>query len=289
MAATEHADQSSETSQGAGERSRLEAVTRADGGYRFTLEAALTTLEAEPSAVEGPRGTRMHIVYGHDSRVYVDEGKDVRSPPPRGVRGNPGHFDALFLPESEDAERRRLDADLNAWQGSGWSAVEGKVLSGTDFLQVRADGVIELDGRVTLRANDGTLIDATYRGLIDLEQESGVSVSPRQLDSELARSSPAYKQFVTGTFAQKRLPVRLFITFDTSTGPWSTEESEDATWTKPSQARHRRNVWKYAELTRRQYLAVGTLKLEYQAGRLPKPEHISVDVYDVAHLAGGVA
>ena len=49
--------------------------------------------------------------------------------------------------------------------------VEGPMLEGTilagggDWLMLREDGVMQLDVRLTIRANDGALIYVTYRGL----------------------------------------------------------------------------------------------------------------------------
>jgi hypothetical protein len=57
-------------------------------------------------------------------------------------------------------------------------------VSGADFVLFRWDGVLELDGRITIRAHDGSLIDAAYRGLIDLCEEgqgSEVANVPREV------------------------------------------------------------------------------------------------------------
>jgi hypothetical protein len=260
-----------------------------DNGYRFTVTSDLSRLEAEQSGVEGPRGVRMHVVYGHGSKIAV---RDDKLNPERFRKPTSylhGQFMDQFLkPDKSEADWKAIEQQADEYNESGWKGLVGSVLSGSDFLQIRADGVIELDGRVTLRADDQTLIDARYSGLIDLDSLlPGPLPTARPTRTDVAKTSPGYEQFVHGRFTKDDLPLMLFITFDTSTGPWSTENAEDVTWTKPSQDRHRGNVWKYAEYVRRQYLGVGTMSFEHSPGKLPRPRQINVDVYDVAHYRGG--
>jgi len=263
------------------------ALRPPDNGYRFSVTSELSTLGADPSAVVGPRGTRMQVVYGQTSRIEFLAAKCSVPAVAARPKQDRDHYLDLYQagPTVKQDRRDKLKAEQEAWLSGGWQGLEGTVLSGGDFLQIRADGVIELDGRVTLRASDDTLIDASYAGLIDLEAFDP-AFSLKNPDDQLARVSLAYQRFVGGTFPATNLPLKLFITFDTSTGPWSTENSEDTTWTKPSQLRHRGNVWKYAELVRRQYVGEGEIVFEHTPGSLPKPVRISVDVYDVAVFRG---
>jgi hypothetical protein len=45
--------------------------------------------------------------------------------------------------------------------------LRGKVLSGGDWTIKRADGVVELDERITLETDDGALIHTTFEGVLD--------------------------------------------------------------------------------------------------------------------------
>jgi hypothetical protein len=50
--------------------------------------------------------------------------------------------------------------------------LNGKVLPfGADWLMIRSDGVYELDVRITLETDDGALIYAYYRGIIEISPE----------------------------------------------------------------------------------------------------------------------
>ncbi|HEU4582054.1 MAG TPA: DUF3237 family protein [Polyangiaceae bacterium] len=255
-----------------------------DNGYRFWVASQLSTIEGDRAGMVGPRGMRMQVLYGQRSEVGVELGEGKAQVPRPDF--DAAHFNPLYAADTEPQRRRELESDRQAWRASGWKGVVGRVLSGSDFLEIRADGVIELNGRVTLRADDATLIDASYSGLIDLEAFLDPALLATNGEKDLAKVSLGYELFVSGNFPKQDLPIRLFITFDTSTGPWSTEMAEDVTWTKPSQARHRGNVWKYVELVRRQYLGVGSLRFSYSPGSLPKPQEIYVEVYDLACFKG---
>lgn len=45
--------------------------------------------------------------------------------------------------------------------------LRGKVLGGGDWVTAKADGVLELDARVTLETDDGALIHMTFTGIRD--------------------------------------------------------------------------------------------------------------------------
>jgi hypothetical protein len=45
--------------------------------------------------------------------------------------------------------------------------LRGQLLSGDDWAVTRADGVIELDARITLQTDDGALIHMTFTGIRD--------------------------------------------------------------------------------------------------------------------------
>jgi hypothetical protein len=45
--------------------------------------------------------------------------------------------------------------------------LRGKVLPGADWTMKRADGVVELDERITLETDDGALIHVSFDGVLD--------------------------------------------------------------------------------------------------------------------------
>jgi hypothetical protein len=241
--------------------------------YYFSVKSDLMVLSARRSDASGPRGTRIHVTYGGDSVVTTDAGYYQKSW---------GH---ALLPGCKDPAQI-TDENENHWRRRGWNGIEGKVLSGADFLLARLDGVLEFDGRVTIRAKDETLIDATYWALVDLERdwddpsmrtEAPLAVPTTEGPQEAA-ASPGYLKFVAGKLSGK-LRVNLCVHFETNTGPWaSSPEAQDSAWTKKSRLKHERNVWKYRQLVRRQFYGTGTITIELDTDRLPSPKRIDIDV-----------
>jgi hypothetical protein len=83
-----------------------------------------------------------------------------------------------------------MDAGLPTWNG-----LEGDIVSGADFVLFRIDGVLRLDGRITIRARDGILIDAAYNGLVDLYGGRGFGTDvaiPSQVVLEALRGRLPY-------------------------------------------------------------------------------------------------
>ncbi|MET0290785.1 MAG: DUF3237 domain-containing protein [Steroidobacteraceae bacterium] len=86
--------------------------------------------------------------------------------------------------------------------------VEGPRLSGTlleggaDWQYVRADGVLSLEARYTIRANDGTLISVTNRGLRH---------GPPEIIDRITRGEPvAPGSYYFRTVAEFEAPVGVF-------------------------------------------------------------------------------
>jgi uncharacterized protein DUF3237 len=256
-------------------------------GYRFTIRSGLRALEAEPSKSVGPRGSRIHVIYDNGT-IAMEEHRGstawwARRP---DTYSDPHRFDLLYAAKGTgNGERETLKEAKRAWEQSGWTGLEGEVMAGADFLLIRPDGVIELDGRLTLCAKDETLIDASYAGLIDLDPTVHGDVASTGSE-DVAQVSNAYQQFVEGTNPRREFPVELFMTFETSTGPWSTEDGEDSAWTKPSRDRHKGNVWKYRQLVRRQYLGIGKIQFRKLPNKLPQPHSIEIDIIEPAALYG---
>lgn len=238
--------------------------------YYFTIESPLTALRVKRSDAGGPRGTRIHVSYGKSQGV-----KTIRE----------SYEESWGVSLVQDPKR----PDKLAYaRERAWSGIDGGVLSGADFLLARLDGVLELDGRVTIRAKDDTLIDATYWGLVDLERDwvNPVLQFERPVPADVpkkgvpqeAATSPAYLAFIQGQL-DGELRVHLCLRFETNTGPWaSSAESEDTTWTRPSRLKHERNVWKYRELVRQQFYGAGTIRFERDPNGLTTPKGIKLDV-----------
>lgn len=240
--------------------------------YFFTVSSPLSALRVKPGEAQGSRGTRVHVSYGAESSITTRP-EDYRE----------SWQEDLPKEENHSSEKPLLAKD--------WCGMGGGVLSGADFLLVRADGVLELDGRVTLRANDGTLIDATYWGLADLERdlvdENGDKVVfseertlAREPSSEAA-TSPAYLKFVSGQL-KGTIGLNLSIRFETDTGPWTTSaEAQDATWTQPARKNQGQNAHKYRILVRGQFCGFGKMTLGSNSGGLTSPSNIQIDVYSL--------
>lgn len=263
--------------------------------YYFTFGSALGNIETKIGEAHGPRGVRLYTTYALPSRVVTratDYELTWQCPLPDGY-ADPQKFEELYgeqlglnPPLLSGEKRSQLESEQREWIRRRWTGIEGTILSGADFMLVRPDGVIELDGRVTIRANDETLIDTTYRGLIDLEQYDA-GATERSISPTEAAVSAAYQRFISGEVARAAFPLQLSLGFETNTGPWSTDDAEDATWTKPSQARHRGNVWKYSGLVRRQFTGFGAINFTMQRGKLPQPERIEIDVVELLHEEKG--
>lgn len=115
--------------------------------YYFSIQSQLSVRKPEKLGV-GPSGARLHVVYdANGSKVWTDPAKL-----------------ALNGPEDKDPFR--------------WRELEGQIQSGGDFVLARLDGVLELDGRITIRTQTQSLIDAAYEGVVDL-----ASCIPGQPDS----------------------------------------------------------------------------------------------------------
>ena len=246
--------------------------------YYFTVTSELEALRVKRSDASGPRGARIHVTYGKGSGVSTKPG-DYRD-----------SWQYELLPGVDEPELVE-GANEVAWRKRRWNGIEGEVVSGADFLLARLDGVLELDGRVTIRARDKTLIDATYWGVVDLARDwvvpgQGGNQAPggdraggdRDPNPNEAAVSKAYLDFVTGQVSGD-LRVSLCIRFETNTGPWaSSAEAEDTAWTKKSRLKHEKTVWKYTDLVRQQFYGIGIIRLERDQNGPTMPKKIEIDV-----------
>jgi hypothetical protein len=123
--------------------------------YCFTLDSSLSVPERERLA-KGPLGTRVNVIY-EQGQVFTD----------------PARLERSWSSSSQD-----------------WSGLTGKILSGADIFLVRPDSVLMLDGRVTIRSDDGVLIDAVYKGALDLvSAEKAASAVREAVHSAVSRAT----------------------------------------------------------------------------------------------------
>jgi hypothetical protein len=118
-----------------------------------------------------------------------------------------------------------------------WLGFDAKVVSGSDWLLVRDDGVAELSGRVTFKSKDQpdeALVNMVVAGAVDLNAAPGV-----QLAQTLA------------TAVKIGLPFAVAATFEAGrTAP---------SWAPSGMQRQAAGFWKYQPLTRAQFLLVGVV------------------------------
>ncbi|HKQ70038.1 MAG TPA: DUF3237 family protein [Polyangiaceae bacterium] len=188
----------------------------------------------------------------------------------------------------------------------GWTGLKGKLLSGADFLLVRSDGVLALDGRVTLRSDDKVLIDALYTGSVDLIElldepyllergrrldENGPeskSEAYRALDADFQRDFlrslvPIHEKYVVVDSRATciRIPLRVEMRFETASGPYPDAPGEDMSWIKKRYLKHQESFFKYRLLVRRQFVGVGHLTCAYALGTPPLARSIGFDVFEL--------
>jgi hypothetical protein len=127
--------------------------------YCFTVDAPLRVPEPIRLA-KGPEGTRINVVYNQNSQVTTDPVRLQKSWERTPIRPK-------------------------------WSGLAGTIVSGGDFYLVRTDGVLELDGRVTIVSNDGVIIEASYNGLVDLYDAARAAKVPHAaVEDALAHALP---------------------------------------------------------------------------------------------------
>ena len=268
--------------------------------YFFSVDAALRRIGDEPRDARNPRGARFQVVFQNGSNPSVIT-------VPAAFKAAWGYDYKPFLFETykdrDDETQKRVIVPEKAFERP-WNGLEGSILGGGDFFLVRSDGVLELDGRVTLRADpDDTLIDIVYRGVVDLaryaknidlpQARSIEDAEKRRLATE-ARVSEAFERFINGSLelegeqADPELPVMLTATCELATGPWSEVEGEDTSWVKDRYLRLQEYVWRYEVLTRQQFVGRGKLVFApFQVGRLPNAQRIIMDFTALDARQGG--
>lgn len=254
------------------------------GAYYFTLSSGLQRMAATPADARNPRGARFQVAFENGVvETRADDYKDTWK-----------HELLKFEREDLPYDDKR-DFDVTVPTGARalpWNGLGGTVLSGSDFFLLRLDGMLELNGRLTIRAEpDECLIDMVYSGIVDLNAHVAKTSSTKPKgdanDDKLteAKVSQVFVDFVSGKLSLRAstIPVQLTTTFEVATGPWSKTEGEDTTWIEDRYLERQRFVWRYEALARKQFVAVGDLHFA-TAGPLPAATGLDVAVLDLEAL-----
>jgi hypothetical protein len=152
-----------------------------------------------------------------------------------------------------------------------WSGFEGTVLSGGDFALVRLDGVLQLDGRLTLKSREGVLTDATYKGVIDLVEAARVAklIEEHRDRKGLSKAihgleAATFEDYARGKAlnAPVQLPILLYVAFEAANTPWTNAPGEDLSWPQKRYLAHEEDFWRYRLLVRRLFVATGKLTFD---------------------------
>jgi hypothetical protein len=131
-----------------------------------------------------------------------------------------------------------------------WFGIKGTVLSGGDWATVREDGVGIFDGRITIKSDDGFLVDAVITGVVDFRKHSADHLpSPESPE-------PSYEIFTkwrSGKLTNRNVRIALPIRFEAAnyTKNWADQKLKDAS----------KGFWKYERLVRGQFIASGVMDL----------------------------
>jgi hypothetical protein len=244
----------------------FEAPKHAHWKYYFSLNA---TILPGIGVDAGPRGIRAHVGYESANSEVTTEALPYQDSWQK------------VLPAGWDGALREDDApDDRTWNG-----LQGKIASGGDFMLVRKDGVIDMDGRVTICAADKSLVDAVYRGSIDLAtvaHERHKDLSGNGIYRALQLGEFDFKEDVL-TKKPVPLTLALSVAFETANTPEATGDGSDMSWVKGHYRATSANYWRYGTLVRRSFMAIGTLAL--QKPTLEKPisgGQIALRIYEVA-------
>jgi hypothetical protein len=220
-------------------------IGKTPAGFRLDLDYASDVIHG-PGGGRGPKVTT-DLVKLNDSWPNVAKAVETilgRAPreaaapveehdePAARKRGSPKKSDERNLKRARDLATEE-DHAVN------WFGLTGTVAAGMDWAQLRPDGVVDFDGRLTLRDEEGTLVNAVVLGSVDLIKPG--NSRPLTLDEAVEHLREAKNDEVG--FA-------LALRFETvqEPEPWAAK-------------RYRRvGALKYRRLSRGQCLGVGRLK-----------------------------
>lgn len=188
--------------------------------YMFSVKAELA---AYPIG-ETPAGFRIDVEYLHgevktNSKRYFDSW-DYLLPANALALDDERKHEWLV---TQRHEKSQPDRDAKA-PGVDWFGLEGAVVSGSDWLLVRRDGVIEIDGRMTLQektgdGQGGALINAQLSTVLDLARPDPRPAPPRPKGSDVYETWKLSKGKLYFDFP---MAIR-FVAADASQ-PWAAEE-----------------------------------------------------------------
>lgn len=159
--------------------------------------------------------------------------------------------DLQYNRETSHVSSRAMDDGLwdDDWPDREWKGLNGSVVSGNDWLTVHVNGVIRMNGRVTLAARTHArrpfLIDMLYAGMIDLAQ------GPSAHNTRDGKAQ--YERWRAGELGGVTLRPTLAITFELAHG---TEA-----WAKKEDQSPEADYIRFARLSRAQYVATGSAQL----------------------------
>jgi|HubBroStandDraft_4_1064222.scaffolds.fasta_scaffold70523_1 hypothetical protein len=140
----------------------------------------------------------------------------------------------------------------SAFATIGWYGLDALLLSGSDWAIIRSDGVAEFNGRLILRSKDadGGLVSVAAGGPVDFVAVLGLPNITTVVSSPSQGLQAVLNKLQTGV---PPAAVLIAATFDAS--------GDAQPWAPPRMKREAKDFWKYAVLTRGQFVAVGTATL----------------------------
>lgn len=211
--------------------------------YYFSVDCPLQTAYVGELA----DGLRFHIDYEDAGEHAVSTNDSVYRTTwlPAGSNPAASELDELRKKQAQARPSDGFAKDLT------WLGLTGKILSGADLATVRSDGVATLDARITIQAIDGFKLQGIFAGLVDLGKDGQSRVT-------------------NGGLAKADWPVRMVARFEAS------QAVPDIA--APRYKHQSLGAWKYEELTRRQFVATGTVTLAKDKEHCPAT-NIQFDVY----------
>ena len=146
-----------------------------------------------------------------------------------------------------------------------WFGIDGEIASGTDWVTVRYDGVATFDGRITIKADDASLIDAVISGAVDLRNPADPMPSPSE------ERSPIFNNWLMGKLKDDPIPVVLPMRFEAA--------NASAEWANNAIKQASVGYWKFQRLVRGQFVAIGQVKL--QKARCSPIGSVYLEVYEI--------
>jgi hypothetical protein len=221
----------------------LDAV---EARYMFTISAPFATRWVGSN----PAGYRLDLEYAVSDASQPDVGPSVKTDPVKLARSWPNILarvttiiqrqDPAAVPVELTADNldraRRLATQAD--HDEHWFGMTGTVAAGMDWAMLRADGVVDFDGRVTLKDDTGLFVNAIVLGSADLVLPG--EIRPLTLDQAVER--------LKNSKGETGLAVALRFEAAQEPEPWAAK-------------RYRRSgAFKYRRLSRGQCLGVGVVK-----------------------------